>query len=77
MRLETFIPGMPASVAVLCGPGGPVALPACEQRLSDDGQFTYLGGRTPLPPELDERARELVLSVLARCRPRWATSEWI
>lgn len=64
MRLETYISGSPASVAVLCGPGGPVALPACEQYLSCDGQFTYLGGRTPLSPALDERARELALSAL-------------
>lgn len=65
MRLEAFVPGLPASVAVLCGPREHVALPACEQRLSADGRFTYLGGRTPLPPNLDQRARHLALSASA------------
>jgi predicted ATP-grasp superfamily ATP-dependent carboligase len=61
MRLEAFIPGLAASVAVVCGPRQHVALPACEQRLSSDGSFTYLGGRTPLPLHLDDRARRLAL----------------
>jgi len=59
MRWEEFVPGMAASVAVLCGPRGNVSLPACRQRLSTDGQFTYLGGRLPLLPEQDKRARRL------------------
>jgi predicted ATP-grasp superfamily ATP-dependent carboligase len=61
-RLERFVPGLAASVAVLCGPDRFVPLPACEQRLTGDGQFTYLGGRTPLPPELAERAERLALT---------------
>lgn len=65
MRLERFVPGLAASVAVLCGPAGHVALPACQQRLSDDGRFTYLGGRTPLPQDLDRRARNLALAAIA------------
>jgi tyramine---L-glutamate ligase len=32
-RLERFCPGMAASVALLCGPGGARALPACRQLL--------------------------------------------
>lgn len=56
-RLERFCPGVPASVAFLCGPGGKrLALPACRQLLSDDGRFRYLGGELPLPPELALRA---------------------
>ncbi len=49
-RLERFYPGLAASVAVLCGPKGLFALPACRQRLSDDGRFRYLGGSCPLEP---------------------------
>lgn len=56
-RLERFCPGVPTSVAFLCGPGGQrLALPACRQRLSDDGHFQYLGGELPLQPELALRA---------------------
>jgi predicted ATP-grasp superfamily ATP-dependent carboligase len=62
MRIEEFIPGLPASVSVLCGPAGNHALPACEQRLSSDGQFKYLGGRLPVAPELDARAHRLALA---------------
>jgi predicted ATP-grasp superfamily ATP-dependent carboligase len=62
MRLEEFVPGLAASVAVLCGPAGNHALPACEQRLSSDGRFTYLGGRLPIDRELDARARQLALA---------------
>ena len=64
MRLEQFQPGLPASVSVLCGPNGRLALPACLQRLTD-GNFTYLGGSTPLAPELDRRARRLALAAVA------------
>lgn len=55
-RLEQFCPGLPASVAFLCGPGVACPLAPCEQRLSHDGRFTYLGGRLPLAPELADRA---------------------
>lgn len=57
--LERFCPGTAASVAVLCGPGGHVILPACRQHLSEDGRFRYLGGSLPLEPALAERARSL------------------
>jgi hypothetical protein len=58
-RIEEYIAGTPASVSILCGPGGNWPLAACEQRLSDDGRFAYLGGRLPLAPDLDGRARRL------------------
>jgi predicted ATP-grasp superfamily ATP-dependent carboligase len=71
MRLEEFVPGLAASVAVLCGPAGNHALLACEQRLSTDGQFKYLGGRLPIDPQLDARARKLALAAVgALPRPR-------
>jgi predicted ATP-grasp superfamily ATP-dependent carboligase len=63
--VQPFVPGLAASVAFLVGPRGVVALPAAEQCLSDDGRFRYFGGRLPLPPGLDERARRLADRALA------------
>jgi tyramine---L-glutamate ligase len=68
-RYEEFIPGQSASVAVLCGPRASHALPACEQRISADGRFTYLGGRLPLPRDLDTRARRLALAAISVLPP--------
>jgi predicted ATP-grasp superfamily ATP-dependent carboligase len=65
MRCEEFVPGLAASVAVLCGPAGNHSLPTCQQRLSADGRFTYLGGRLPLEPPLDQRARRLAEAAVA------------
>lgn len=64
-RIETFCPGLAASVAFLCGPAGRFALPPCRQRLSDDGQFRYLGGELPLPPAMAARATELAARAVA------------
>jgi predicted ATP-grasp superfamily ATP-dependent carboligase len=59
--VQPWIPGTPASVAVLCeGDGGPChPLPMAGQRLSRDGRFHYLGGELPLPSVLASQAREL------------------
>ncbi len=57
--LQPFVPGRPASVAFLLGPGGRRVLPAAWQFLSGDGRFHYLGGELPLPPDLNERAQRL------------------
>lgn len=57
--LQAYAPGLPVSVAFLAGPGRLLALPATEQRLSTDGRFRYLGGRLPLAPDLNQRARRL------------------
>ncbi len=65
LSVQPFVPGLAASVAFLVGPRGRVALPAAEQHLSDDGRFRYFGGRLPLPPELDERARRLADRAIA------------
>jgi predicted ATP-grasp superfamily ATP-dependent carboligase len=62
---QEHVPGLAASVAFLIGPGQRLALPACEQCLSDDGRFHYRGGRLPLPPPLDDRARRLGAAALA------------
>jgi predicted ATP-grasp superfamily ATP-dependent carboligase len=57
--LQPFVPGAPASVAFLRGPGRCVPLLPAAQHLSGDGRFRYLGGRVPLPVELSERAVRL------------------
>jgi tyramine---L-glutamate ligase len=54
--LQAFVPGTPASVAFLVGPGGCVPLLPAAQHLSDDGRFHYRGGSVPLSAELCERA---------------------
>jgi predicted ATP-grasp superfamily ATP-dependent carboligase len=65
LRLETFCEGTAASVACLCGPRGIVPLAPCAQRLSADGQFTYLGGALPLAGSLAARAARLAQRALA------------
>lgn len=60
-RVESYVPGQPASCAVLCGPRQHVALPPCSQRLTDDGSFQYRGGRAPTSERLAVRARRLAL----------------
>lgn len=66
-RLEEYCRGLPASVALLGGPKGCLALPASRQRLSDDGRLRYLGGSVPLPSPLAERAARLARSAIAAC----------
>ena len=68
-RLEEFIPGTPASVAVLRGTGGDSVLPPCAQHLADDGTFAYLGGSCPLEAPLAERARSLAERALIAMPP--------
>lgn len=65
-RLEEFIPGTPASVAFVCGPGTAMALPPCEQELSGDGCFRYLGGSTPARCCLSAAVRERVQNLARR-----------
>jgi tyramine---L-glutamate ligase len=64
-RLEQYMTGLAASVAVLCGPAGSVSLAPCKQRISDDGRLRYLGGELPLTPGLAERAAELAKRAVA------------
>jgi predicted ATP-grasp superfamily ATP-dependent carboligase len=56
-RLESFCPGLAASVACLCEPESIVPLAPCRQLLDDD--FAYLGGSLPLAPALAGRAQRL------------------
>jgi tyramine---L-glutamate ligase len=64
-RLESFMPGLPASVAVLCGPNRRMPLVPCKQRISEDGRLRYLGGELPLTAGLAERASALAVRALA------------
>lgn len=66
--LQTYAAGTPVSVSAIgvCG-GAPLLLPACRQRLTSDGRLVYLGGETPLPPGLNERAHLLARQALAAC----------
>lgn len=64
-RLERFIPGLAASVAVLCGPAGCPPLMPCRQRISEDGRLRYLGGELPLAAGLAKRATALAERALA------------
>jgi len=68
-RLETYMPGLAASVALLCGPIGNIPLPPCKQRISNDGRLRYLGGELPLVPGLAERAATLGKQALAALPP--------
>ena len=64
VRMEPFLPGLPASVSVLCGPKQQIALPACKQHLSADGTFAYEGGSLPLDRKLAQRAEALALRAI-------------
>jgi predicted ATP-grasp superfamily ATP-dependent carboligase len=57
--VQSYVAGTAASVAFLLGPGRFVPLRPTAQHLSDDGRFRYLGGSTPLPAGLGERAVSL------------------
>jgi predicted ATP-grasp superfamily ATP-dependent carboligase len=68
-RLERYMPGMPASVAVLCSAAGPVPLLPCKQRITEDGRFQYRGGELPLAAGLSERATALAERAIAALPP--------
>ncbi|MBX9677492.1 MAG: ATP-grasp domain-containing protein [Gemmataceae bacterium] len=63
--VQEFVPGLPASIAFLCGPRDQVPMLAAEQTLTQDGCFQYLGGRIPLPSSLEQRAINLGRHALA------------
>jgi tyramine---L-glutamate ligase len=68
LRLEQFVCGLAASVAVLCGPEQRLALEPCQQLLAEDG-LVYQGGRLPLIPPLAARARRLALAAIEAMPP--------
>jgi predicted ATP-grasp superfamily ATP-dependent carboligase len=53
---QDFVPGRPASVALLIGPRATVPLVPTFQLLTTDGRFSYLGGELPIRPDLAARA---------------------
>ena len=57
MLVQPFIEGRAASVAFLIGEAGRFPLRAASQHFAAGLQCAYLGGRTPLPPPLEERAQ--------------------
>jgi hypothetical protein len=68
-RLERFVPGLAASVSLLCGAGGQVSLVPCRQLISDDGRLRYLGGELPLAAGLAARATTLAERAVAVLPP--------
>ncbi|MEX2168696.1 MAG: ATP-grasp domain-containing protein [Pirellulales bacterium] len=60
-RIEQYVPGLAASVAVLSGSAGLFPLAPCRQSLSNDGRLRYLGGSLPLASGLAKRACDLAL----------------
>jgi predicted ATP-grasp superfamily ATP-dependent carboligase len=64
LRIEEYVPGLAASVAILAGSTGLVSLPACGQRLKQDGSFAYQGGRLPLAANLAARATRLAAAAI-------------
>lgn len=62
-RIEAFVPGRAASVALLMGSSGYKILPPCWQHLTDDGHFTYLGGQIIDEAAYRNRAERLALRV--------------
>jgi hypothetical protein len=64
-RLERYCPGLPVSVAFLCGPASRFPLIPCRQHLSQDGRFEYQGGSLPLEPTLARRAVRLAEAAIA------------
>ncbi|MEX2142361.1 MAG: ATP-grasp domain-containing protein [Pirellulales bacterium] len=67
-RIESFVEGLPASVAFFCGPAGCTPLPACSQRLQVDRRISYIGGAMPLPSALNERATMIASRAIGSLR---------
>jgi predicted ATP-grasp superfamily ATP-dependent carboligase len=59
LLLQSFIPGRPASVALLIGTADRLPLAPAQQHVSADGRFRYQGGILPLPANLAQRAVDL------------------
>ena len=69
-RLETFWPGLPASVSVLAGPAGALILPPTQQVLAGTSGLQFQGGRWPLELNLRRRAMELAARVIESLHAR-------
>ena len=62
--LESYCPGVAASVAILCGPAGSMPLRPCGQSFQATDEFVYTGGWTPLNDGHAERARRLAMKAV-------------
>jgi len=62
---QDFIPGHPASVAMLIQGETVIVLRPTFQYLSADGRFRYLGGEVPMPSALEARAVSLAERAVA------------
>jgi predicted ATP-grasp superfamily ATP-dependent carboligase len=67
--VQEYCPGTAASVALLCGSEARYGLAACQQTLSEDCEFRYLGGACPLTDSLNLRAQELALCAVRALAP--------
>jgi predicted ATP-grasp superfamily ATP-dependent carboligase len=63
--VQPYVPGRPASVAVLVSGNDTFALAPAAQWLSADGRFHYRGGSAPLPSTEADRAYELARRAVA------------
>jgi predicted ATP-grasp superfamily ATP-dependent carboligase len=63
--LQPYLPGIAASIAFLCGPGGALPLLPCSQHIDYRDGFQYLGGEVPLPEPLAARAVALARRAVA------------
>lgn len=61
---QPFVAGQALSIAAWFGETTVDWLPVCEQQLSVDGHFTYLGGT--VPARIESRASEAVLDIAKR-----------
>lgn len=63
-RIERWVPGLPASVSLLCRGEELTVLSAGEQRFAPGPRRSYLGGRMPLPAAGSRRAARLARQAL-------------
>jgi predicted ATP-grasp superfamily ATP-dependent carboligase len=68
LLVQEYVPGLAASVACLIGPVQTISLVPCQQVLSADGRFRYLGGRMPIAPKFAARASRIAAAAI-QCVP--------
>lgn len=66
---QEFVPGISASIAILCGKRRNVILPACNQEIAAGSHLQYEGGAIPLPSKLNQRATSLAAKVASALGP--------
>ena len=65
--VQPLLSGRHVSVAVLCGEPHTISLPVAEQHLSNNGHFTYQGGRVPCFPIDSPVSRTISELALSAC----------